>query len=78
MKTQINFSFTLFNCNITNNIFAVGKNSHYQKYFLQLKTDSLDSEYIKIDKNIFDAFFLCENLEILNNFSKNLIVNKNI
>jgi hypothetical protein len=78
MKIQVSFSFTLFNDKNTNNLFSIGKSAFYQRYFLQPKTDCLNSEFIEINQNIFNAFFLCENLEILKDFNQNLVINTKI
>jgi hypothetical protein len=75
MKIETNFSFTLFKDKKTNNLFAIGKNAYYQKFFLKPKTNSFNSELIEINEEIFNAFFLCENLEIKNDFNQNIVIN---
>lgn len=75
MKVQTNFNFTLFKDKKTNNLFSVGKNAYYQVYFLKPSTKSFNSELIEINKDIFNSFFHCENLEILKDFKQNLVIN---
>ena len=75
MKHSTTFNFTLFQDKNTKNMFSVGKSSYYQKYFLKPKTTSFDSELIEINEQIFNAFFLCENLEIKHDFKQNIVIN---
>lgn len=75
MKIEKPFNFTLFRDIRTNNFISVGSNTFFDKYVLKPTATALNSEILEIDKNIFDSFFVSNNLEIIRDFKQNLVIN---
>ena len=75
MKVEKSFNFTLFRDVNTSNTISVGRNKELSLFVLKPTKNSFNSEVLYIDENIYNSFFIAENLAIASAFTSNLVVN---